>query len=203
MDRTLTVTGVGSASAVPDVTTVHVAVTHRAESVAKAFDGVRASFETVAATAREVVADAQVASAGLHVGRAYDDRPRPETEPVRYECRHSVRVRCPAVAAASGLLQTLVERLGDRLEIEGLSLDVSEDAVARTAARETAYADALARATHLAGLAGVGLGEVVRLLEGGHGGDGVYAGAEMARTMSLEPGQRSIGASVTVTFALA
>ena len=88
-------------------------------------------------------------------------RPRPATgEPSGFQARHSLVVRCPDIDAAGGLLTALADAVGDRLEIEGVSLEVADQSAALVAAREAAYADAVDRATHLAGLAGAELGDV-------------------------------------------
>ena len=71
------------------------------------------------------------------------------------------------------------------------------------AAREAAYADAVDRATHLAGLAGAELGDVQDVVEGGGVGTPVARVAKaMSDSASFQPGETAIGASVTVKFQL-
>ena len=112
-------------------------------------------------------------------------------------------VRCPDIEAAGGLLTALADAVGDRLEIEGVSLEVADQSAAVVAAREAAYADAVDRATHLAGLAGAQLGDVQDVVEGGGGGSPVARVAKaMSDSASFQPGETSIGSSVTVTFQL-
>ena len=69
-----------------------------------------------------------------------------------------------------------------------------------------AFADARARAEHLAALAGARLGEVQAVAEGGAagpigGGEGGVA-RDMTKSVAIEPGETTVAASVTVTFAL-
>ncbi len=120
-----------------------------------------------------------------------------------FQARHSLVIRCPDIEAAGGLLTALAEAVGDRLEIEGVSLEVDDQTAATAAAREAAYADAVDRATHLAGLAGATLGDVQEVTEGGGvGGGPVRALKAMSDSASFQPGETSIGSSVTVTFQL-
>ncbi len=113
------------------------------------------------------------------------------TGPPGFQARHSLVIRCPDIEAAGGLLTALADAVGDRLEIEGVSLEVSDQTAATAAAREAAYADAVERATHLAGLAGAGLGDVQDVVEGGgFGGGPVRAAAKaMSAAASFQPGE--------------
>jgi uncharacterized protein YggE len=67
-----------------------------------------------------------------------------------------------------------------------------------------AYDDARARAERLADLAGAGLGPVVSLVEDdGHGGGMFLAAATRGKAdLSIEPGETSVSASVTVSWQL-
>jgi uncharacterized protein len=120
-----------------------------------------------------------------------------------FQARHSLVIRCPDIEAAGGLLTALADAVGDRLEVEGVSLEVADQSAAVVAAREAAYADALDRATHLAGLAGAQLGDVQDVVEGGGAGTPV---ARVARAMSdsasFQPGETAISSSVTVKVQL-
>ena len=132
-------------------------------------------------------------------GRDHDEQNRP----AGFQARHSLVIRCPDIEAAGGLLTALADAVGDRLEIEGVSLEVADQTAATAAAREAAYADAVERATHLAGLAGAGLGDVQDVVEGGgFGGGPVRAAKAMSAAASFQPGESAIGSSVTVTFQL-
>jgi uncharacterized protein YggE len=112
-------------------------------------------------------------------------------------------IRCSDVEAAGGLLTALADEVGDRLEIEGVSLDVADQTEAVVAARGAAYDDAVGRATQLAGLAGAELGDVQHVVEGGSGGAPVARVAqEMSDSASFQPGESAVGCSVTVTFQL-
>ena len=199
MTRTVTVTGQGTARVVPDSAVVNVAAVFRARSVEEAFAGVTSAVEAIGASARTFVDPENVGSRGLNVWPSHDNDGRQ----AGFECRHAVQVRCPSLDVAGPLLTALIAEVGDRLEVEGVSLEANDTSTAQATAREAAYADAVARATHVAGLAETVLGRPVAITEGGAAEP---AGWEMLSAtkadMTFEPGEHTIGASLTVTFAL-
>jgi uncharacterized protein len=197
--RTVCVTGHGEARVVPDSAVVRVAATHRAAAVAEALAGADSAAARIVATAREHTSHERVGTTALQIWPAYDH----EGKPAGFEARHSLTVRCPDVAAAGALLADLAAAVGDRLQVDGVSLEVSDRSAAEARAREAAYADAVDRGTQLAALAGASLGEPQSVLESG------YAEVPIGRPMtasleatSLEPGETAVTSSVTVTFQL-
>lgn len=200
MDRTVTVMGQGRATAVPDTALVRVAAVHRAASVADAFAGVASAVDAIGTEARRFTQERHIASRGLQVWPAHDNQGRQSG----FETRHTLEIGCPDLPAASALLEALVAAVGDRLQVEGVTLQVSEPGPLVTEAREAAYADAVARATHLAGLAGASLGPIVSLVEGGGWAPFPEAGGmrAMKADASLEPGESTISATVTASWQL-
>lgn len=200
MDRTVTVMGQGRATAVPDTALVRVAAVHRAASVADAFAGVSSAVTVIGTEARRFTEERRIASRGLQVWPAHDNQGRQSG----FETRHSIEIGCADLPAASALLEALVEAVGDRLQVEGVTLQVSEPGPLLTEAREAAYADAVVRATHLAGLAGASLGPIVSVTEGGGWAPFPEAGSmrEMKADASFEPGETAISATVTASWQL-
>jgi uncharacterized protein len=200
--RTVTVTGRGTAREVPDTVVVRVAASHRAAGVAEALAGVDSAASEIVAVGREHTEPSRIASTTLNVWPAYDN----EGKPSGFEARHSLSVTCADIASAGALLAALATRVGDRLQVEGFGLEVSDSARALDSARAGAYADAVARAGHLAALAGAHLGEVQAMTEGGTGGPvGIAEGGvarDMMKSVAIEPGETTIAAQLTVTFEL-
>ncbi|KRF36246.1 SIMPL domain-containing protein [Nocardioides sp. Soil805] len=194
--RTVTVTGHGVATVVPDSAMVRVSAVHRAAGVAEALSGVSASAERIGDVARE--RGLMPGSTGLSVWPWHDQ----ESRPGGFEARHSLAVRCPTVAEAGDLLSALADAVGDALVVDGVSLDVSDPSDARSTAAEAAWDDARAHAAHLAALAGAELGDVVAIAEGmSSAGGPVVAGAQLGAR--LEPGESAVQGALTVTWALA
>ena len=196
--RTVTVTGHGEARVVPDSAVVRVAAVHRAAGVADALAGADSAARQVVTTGREHTAPEQIGSTAVQIWPTHDQ----QGVPSGYEARHSLTLRCADIAAAGALLTALADAVGQRLQIEGVSLEVTERSAADAAAREAAYADAVERATHLAGLAGAVLGEVQDVLEGGAVTGFPRLAKAFAVDVAIEPGKHAVAASVTVIFQL-
>ncbi len=195
MARSITVTGHGSATAVPDTAVVRVAAVHRASGMAEALSGAESARVAVVAAAVDLV----VSSTDLSVWPAHDT----EGRRAGFEARHALTITGGDLDAAGALIGRLAEEVGDRLQVESVSLVVGDPTAALGAAREAAFADARARAEHLAELSEASLGEVRELAEGA--GPPVARGAEIASFKAeagFAPGQTQLTSTVTVTWAL-
>jgi uncharacterized protein YggE len=197
--RTVSVTGHGESRVVPDSAVVRVSAVHRAPAVADALAGADSAARQIIATGREHTAPELVGSTSLQVWPAHDD----QGARAGFEARHSLTVRCPDIEVAGALLTALAAAVGDRLLVEGVSLEVTDRSAAESAAREAAYADAVERARHFAELAGAELGEPQAVMESAYG-DAPVGRARLAVAVAakLEPGEMAVTASVTVTFQL-
>jgi uncharacterized protein YggE len=105
--------------------------------------------------------------------------------------------------ALGGVLDAV---LGDGANsLGGLSFGMSDDAALRDEARRAAVADATAKARVLAEAAGVMLGPLEEIVEGG-GFDGPLPRARMdmamAEAVPVAPGELTISATVTMTWAI-
>ena len=201
--RTVTVTGRGTVREVPDTVVVRVAASHRAAGVAEALAGADSAVSEIVTVGREHADASRIGSTNLNVWPAYDN----EGKSSGFEARHSLSITCTDIASAGALLAALATKVGDRLQVEGFGLEVSDSARALEMARAGAYADAVARAGHLAELAGAHLGEVQAMAEGDAAGpigvaEGGMARAASMKSVAIDPGETTIAATVTVTFSL-
>lgn len=198
--RTVTVTGHGSSHAVPDAALVRVGAVQRGDGVAEAYAALTATAVLLVEVAERHVAPRDVGSTGISVWPWHDHQGRP----AGYEARHSYALRCRDLDEAGALLADLVGRVGDALVVDSIGLEVTDDSVAAAAAREAAYDDARERAGALATLAGLGLGAVQSVSEGGSGA--VPAGAPRmalaSREAGLAPGEATVTTSVTAVWEL-
>jgi uncharacterized protein YggE len=199
--RTVAVTGSGSVSAVPDAAVLRVVAVHRAGSLSEALAGAESARAALVAAARVDVPDLLVGSSDLHVWPAHDHHGEPEG----FEARHSLALACPSVASAGEVLTRLAAEVGDRLQVEGVSLVVSDSSAMQVEARELAMAHARAVAEHLAGLAGETLGRVQHVTDGAPVPTGPpgFRTASARSDVSLEPGESTVSASVSVVWELA
>lgn len=198
--RTVSVTGSGICLVVPDSAVVRVAAITRGSGVAEAFAACTSAVEAIGVVARRHTDEKRIASTGINVWPGHDDLGRPRG----YEARHSLTIGCSDLDAAGALLSELVAQIGDALSVDGVSLEVSDPGAARQQAVAAAYEDAKQQATYLAGLAGAVLGETLAI--GGPGGSGGGPGLRsmdtMAMAATIEPGETSVDAVVSVTWAL-
>jgi uncharacterized protein YggE len=192
--RTLTVAGTGTATAVPDTAVVRLAAVHRAGSLAEALSGAESARAEVVVAAGRLV----VSTVNLSVWPVQE-----EGRPARFEARHALTIAVGDLAAASDLLARLADQVGDRLEVEGVDLTVADPSAALGKAREAAFADARAKAEHLAALADAPLGQVESIVEGGGWSPAPVAFAAMGKAeVGLQPGETTLSASVAVTWSL-
>ena len=149
--RSVTVSAVGKAAAVPDELTVSLGVMVRAatarEALSQANDRTRAA---IAAFKEGGVADRDLATADLSIWPDYGESRRVEG----YQARNTLSVRLRDIAQAGGLLDTVAGIVGDDVVIQGLNFAVSEPEPVLTRARSSAMVAARAKADELAAAAG-------------------------------------------------
>lgn len=190
--RTISVTGHGAASAVPDTAVLRVAAVHRAASLADALAGAESARAEVVRAAGDLV----VSTSNLSVWPVRE----PGQERDELEARHALTIAVGDLVVAGELLGRLASEIGDRLVVDGVELAVGDPSAAVAAAREAAFADARNRAEHLAALAGVTLGLVEAVLEGGSAAPAPLGLAKAE--VVLQPGETSVTAAVTVTWSV-
>ena len=208
--RTITVVGEGKVSLVPDVARIHVGAEAWADTVSEAkgevdrqIDGITAALAEAGITAKDIQTN--------HYSIHYEREPVPMTKEgpagvgqEGYRVSNMLRVTVRDVERAGDVLDAAVEAGANQLY--GVSFTVSDQGGWQSQAREKAMADAEARASELAGLAGVELGEVLAVSEVMGGmwtqampvamGTGIGGGGGMA------PGELEMGTQIQVTFAL-
>jgi uncharacterized protein len=197
--RTISVTGHGTAREVPDTVVVRVTAVHRATGMAEALAGADSAADEIVAAGREHTDEARIASTSLNVWPAYDGQGKQSG----FEARHTLSIACTDLQKAGAMLTELATRVGDRLQVEGIGLEIGDPTRALERARAAAYADAVARADHLAELAGVRVGAVQAIAEGGAGPAVPMVeamGARDAKAVSIQPGETSVSTFLTVTF---
>jgi len=196
--RTITVTGNGTATTVPDRAAFQFGVNTQARNAKDAL----ARNSTNAAAVIGALKAAGVAAADLQtVGVSLSPQTAPDgTTIVGYTASNTVSATVP-LAKAGALVDAAVNAGAD--SVSGPSLDSSDrDSLYRDALKQ-AVADAKAKAEALAGSAGVRLGAVQTVAEGAAPGPVTYAArAALDAAVPVEPGTQEIDATVTVTYAV-
>lgn len=168
-DRTITVTGVGQVALAPDMATLTVGARHEAgtaaEALARTSAGVRGIFAVLEAAG---VAPRDMQTTGLSVSPRWARSNSDMNAPPRitgYVAANSVMVRLRDLDALGGVLDAVITDGANTLG--GVSFGLQDPDEAEDDARRLAVEDAMNRATVLASAAGVALGPVLTMSEGG------------------------------------
>ena len=203
--REIVVTGEGVINVAPDMATVRIGVAREARLAGDALrlmsmgmTGVLALLESEGIAARDI----QTTNVALHprFQRTNDGRP---PRVVGYVASSDLMVRVRDLDALGGVLDAVVSEGANSMN--GISFGVAEHAPLEEKARRAAVAVAREKASVLADAAGVALGPVVSIHEGG----AAPAPGPVMRSMAMEDsavpiagGEIDIRSQVTITFAI-
>jgi hypothetical protein len=201
----ISVTGTGTVEVVPDLATLSIGVTSQGDTAAAALDAnsalVAAVLERLAA---EGIAARDIQTSGLSVNPNWTGYDSSSSGPTisGYVAMNVVTVRVRDLGALGTILDAAITDGANTLN--GVTFGLADPAPATDAARTAAVADARARAEQLAAAAGVSLGPVLVISEGGTG----EGPAPMFREASMSPvpvmgGEMGVSAQVFMTFAIA
>lgn len=199
--RTITVPGLGTAAAPPDLLTAELEAWSEGPSAGEVLTETNHHAAALLAALTELgVAGPDVATTAVHVGPTWDRDGRP----AGYRATNAVRVVLRDLTTAGAHLDALARLLGDHVQLGSVSLGLTDDRALRSAARTTAMADARARADELAAAAGAAVGAVREIAEGGTTGPVPIAKAFAAEAaVPLAGGATEVTVAVTVTYELA
>ncbi len=201
--RQITVVGNGEANGTPDTAIVQLGVRTEGATAREALDSNNTQTEALIAKLKELgVADRDLQTSNLSVNPRYDEQGRTV---VGYEVSNMLNVTIRNVAQSGALLDQVVDAGAN--QIWGLSFTIDDPTALQTTARDSAIADARARAEAMAKTAGGTLGTILSISEtiGMQPPVPMYARAEMAQADSavpVQPGEQTISAQVQVTFEL-
>jgi len=200
--HTIAMVGHGEIRATPDMAQVTIGVTATAATAAQAVAANSARMKTVfAAVAKLGVPEKNIQTVNFFVSPQYtngdNNVPRRLTG---YQVNNDVTVRLDDVGKLGGVLDALVAAGAN--QINGISFSIQNDTPLLEKARAQAITDARARAETYARAAGVSLGPILSISEGG--GEApprpMYRMAAMAAETRIAPGEQSVTAEVSVVW---
>ncbi len=203
--RTLVVSGQGEARAVPDTVSVSAGVTTEAKTAAEALNAnTRAMNNVFAELKRLGVPERAIQTSNFSVQPQYppynSNGPQEDRRIIGYNVSNQVTVRLDDVAKLGTALDALVTSGANNMN--GINFTVRDPATLLAQARRDAVADAMAKAKIFAAAAGVNLGRILSITEGGS-----EAPQPMFRVMAaapsavpVAPGETTISASVSITW---
>jgi uncharacterized protein YggE len=201
-EATVEVTGHGTAMTVPDRVQIALAAVARADEVGDALEECEQAMRAMLAAVREQgVASADVRSTQVEVGQGHERGRR-----TGFRASSGISVTVHDVDTAGAVVTAAVEAGGTASRVRGMSLTSSAPEEALTAARDAAWANALEKARQYADLSGRELGVVLTVRERPrnrfHHGVAMAAAGGGGPALPIEPGTRSVRASVTVRWRL-
>ena len=203
----ITVTGNGSAGAAVDEVTVTLGVSVVRPDAGQAFQVAAHTSTRVLAILAEDGADSRaVRTADLTLGPQTEWRDNQEVL-VGYHAGQRLIVHLAGLAGLERMLSDVAMRGGEGVRIESVALTPSDPGAALAQARADAYADALAKATQLAELAGRALGQLTwieeqQLPQSVHA-IGLSRSAHKRAEMPVADGDTVVGTSVTAHWSFA
>jgi uncharacterized protein YggE len=202
--RQVTVVGAGEVQGTPDTLTVNASIEFVAPDVTGAMnqtsDRQRAVIDALVASGvdRKDISTTQVSLQPQFAGGD-------STTIIGYRASNSIDVKIRKLDSASQTLALIISTGGDATRINSVNYSIEDDSQLVKDARSRAFNDAKDRAQQYAQLSGLDLGKVISITESGGATPPTpmpYSrGAEMA-SVPVEPGQQTVGFSVTVIFEL-
>jgi uncharacterized protein YggE len=201
----ITVTGEGRVDATPDMATVSLGVVTEGATAAEAMaaNSIQLSAVLERLKASEIE-DRDIQTSGLSLNPNWQQTEAdPTPRIVGYQASNMLTVRVRALDRLGAVLDMVIADGANNFN--GLSFGLSDPEPAMNEARTRAVADAMARATLLTKAAGLTLGPVVSIAEGGGfgGPQPMYRmDAAAASPVPVAAGEVSTVASVTMVFEL-
>lgn len=203
--RTIAVSGSGAVSAAPDEAEITVGVATTSASARDALSANNAKTEKVFEFLRATgLRSADMQSTDISVSPQF--RSRRGNEPVEpeilgYTVRNNVRITVRDLDKFGEVLDGVVSS-GVNI-LHGIRFDVSERKALELKASANAVDDAFARARNIAKAAGIELGAVLQINEGGAAPvPRQFLARAEASSVPVAPGELMIGARVSVVFAI-
>jgi uncharacterized protein YggE len=207
---TITVVGEGKVTLEPDIATVTIGVETVTDTVKAASDENNTQVQAVlAALSEQGIADKDMQTSGfsIYAERFGPDGPVQDSD-VRYHVTNNVVVTVRNLDNVGTVLDAAIEAGANN--IYGIQFDLDDPSAAESDARSAAIADAQTKASELAKLAGVPLGQIVSVSEVVGGNGAYYAGnfAQQARAMGgggtpVTPGQLDLVMQLQVVYSIA
>lgn len=203
--RQVTVVGSGKVQGTPDTVTVNAAIESTASDATTALNQTN---ERMTAVIDAVVAQGidrkDVSTTQVTLNPQYADN----SVITAYQASNAIAVKVRKVESASPTIAAVQTAGGNATRINSVEFSIEDDSQLVKDARARAFDDAKDRARQYADLSGLNLGNVISITEAGADTPPPmpmprYGAMEAASAPPLEPGQQTVGFSVTVIWELA
>jgi uncharacterized protein YggE len=203
----VTVSATGTVAGTPDTIRTSFSVQVTAGTVDGAVNQANAAMARVqkALKADGVAAkDMQTSNVSLY---SYTTHPKGQPVARHYSMSESLTATLRTIDKASSAISDAINAGGSAVNLDQVSLDLTDDSALVTAARKAAFESAKGKASQYAGLAGRPLGAVTSIVETVQNAKPVYypmasAAAGDMSAIPIQKGSQDVGVTVTVVFAL-
>lgn len=206
------VNGVGKVTVTPNIATVNVGVSAKADKVVDAQSQAAAAMDKVMAALTGAgidKKDIQTQYYSINQVTKWDNNTQ-ESIVTGYQVSNSVAVKIRKVENTGSIIDAVTAAGSDNIRVNGISFSVDQPEQYYAQAREAAMADAKAKATDLARLSGVSLGKAIYITESTASQPIIYPqyaskGMDMASaapTTTISAGETDITLNVQVAYAI-
>jgi hypothetical protein len=201
--RQVTVVGSGKVQGAPDTVTVNAAIESIAPDATAAMNQTNERMTAVIdAVANQGIDRKDISTTQVTLSPQYG-----ENSVINgYQASNSIAVKIRSIDAASPTITAIQTTGGNSTRINSVSFSIEDDSQLVKDARARAFNDAKDRAEQYSQLSGLGLGEVISISEVDSSGPPPPTPMPRFEAMQadapLEPGQQTIGFSVTVVWEL-
>ena len=210
------VNGEGRVSVEPDLAIVNIGVEAQAETVAEArADAAGAMSSVVAAVKGRGLSDADIQTTSFNIWPQYqyeeierDGRRVNRQVLVGYTVSNSAAIKVRDLGTIGPIIDEVAEAGGDFTRINGVSFTVEDTKPFMDDLREAAFEEAEAKASQLANLAGVELGQAMFISEGVATPDAVRsdlafrAVAKESRATPISAGETELSLTISALFGI-
>jgi uncharacterized protein YggE len=209
--RTITVTGAGHVSVVPDQLAFDLSVSVLRDDLSQALDDADSAMQSVVDTLTAAgVAEKDVQTTDVSTYPEYGRHQKGQPPTLQgYRVSHSITVTVEDLSKGTDVVTAALGAGGSGVRLDGLRLQVADPDGALAPARRDAVVQARAKAEDYAKDAGRQLGDIVRISETAdqpYESDQrmAYGAAEAAASASvpIQPGQQDLTANVVVVYEL-
>jgi hypothetical protein len=206
--HTVTVTGEGKVTAVPDIATVNLSVVSESKTVAAVTKDNTVKMNGVIASMKELGIDAKdMVTSGYNLNPKYDYSPNGNAKIIGYTLNQTLTLKIRDLNKVDQVLDKGTT-LGTN-QVYGLAFALDDDSKVKSDARDKAFADARSKAEVMAKAAGVKLGKVITFSENtpGYYPQPMYyaktmmaEGAAVDSAPNVQTGSQEYNVSVQMTF---
>jgi uncharacterized protein len=199
--RQVTVVGTGQVKGTPDTLTADVSIEFTAPDVTGAMNQTSERQQAVISALVNAGVDRKdISTKGVSLQPQFAS----DGTTIAYRATNSIEVRIREVGSASQALALIVSSGGDATRINSVNFSIDDSSQLVRDARTRAYNDAKDRAQQYAQLSGLTLGKVISISEAGANPPPTPTPMPRAtaEAVPLQPGQQTVGFSVTVIWEL-